>query len=109
MKMSTPSRSRSSAMGDEGYFNWRESMERRKRESERQALLTTGNRGTNERTLGRTRKPHILETQSPSLTRPVCGLMKDPCHPIMHHKMKARTPLIPHQRGDVVGSPSCLT
>ena len=27
-KMSTPSRSRSSAMGDEGYFDWRETMER---------------------------------------------------------------------------------
>ena len=40
-KMSTPSRSRSSAMGDEGYFGWRESMERRQEESEWQvqALL----------------------------------------------------------------------
>ena len=40
-KMSTPSRSCSSTMGDEGYFDWRESMEKRKLESERQvqALL----------------------------------------------------------------------
>ncbi|KAL6319874.1 hypothetical protein AAG906_036944 [Vitis piasezkii] len=41
VKMSTPSRSRSSAMGDEGYFDWRETMEKRQLESERQvqALL----------------------------------------------------------------------
>ena len=40
-KMSTPSRSRSSAMDDEDYFDWHESMERRQLESERkmQALL----------------------------------------------------------------------
>ena len=40
-KMSTPSRSRSSTRGDEGYFEWRETMERRQLESERQmqALL----------------------------------------------------------------------
>ena len=40
-KMSTPSRSRSSSRGDEGYFEWRENMERRQWESERQvqALL----------------------------------------------------------------------
>ncbi|RVW14338.1 hypothetical protein CK203_099076 [Vitis vinifera] len=39
--MSTPSRSRSSARGDEDYFKWREAMERRQLESERQmqALL----------------------------------------------------------------------
>ncbi|KAL6325687.1 hypothetical protein AAG906_023532 [Vitis piasezkii] len=34
--MSTPSRSRSSSMGSESYFDWRESMEKRQRESERQ-------------------------------------------------------------------------
>ncbi|RVW16983.1 hypothetical protein CK203_070651 [Vitis vinifera] len=40
-KMSTPSRSRSSARGDEDYFEWRETIERRQLESERQmqALL----------------------------------------------------------------------
>ena len=40
-KMSTPSRSCSSARGDEGYFEWRETMERRQLESEQkmQALL----------------------------------------------------------------------
>ncbi|KAL6330030.1 hypothetical protein AAG906_039945 [Vitis piasezkii] len=40
-KMSTPSRSRSTAMGDESYFDWRASMEIRQQESERQvqALL----------------------------------------------------------------------
>ena len=40
-KMSTPSKSHSSARGDEGYFEWREAMERRQLESERQmqALL----------------------------------------------------------------------
>ena len=40
-KMLTPSRSRSSARGDEGYFEWCENMERQQRESERQvqALL----------------------------------------------------------------------
>ncbi|KAL6323310.1 hypothetical protein AAG906_029317 [Vitis piasezkii] len=39
--MSTPSKSRSSAMGNEDYFNWCESMERCQHESERQmqALL----------------------------------------------------------------------
>ena len=39
--MSTPSRSRSSARGDEGYFEWRETMGKRQLESERQmqALL----------------------------------------------------------------------
>ncbi|RVW65739.1 hypothetical protein CK203_057695 [Vitis vinifera] len=39
--MSTPSRSRSSARGDEDYFEWRETIERRQLESERQmqALL----------------------------------------------------------------------
>ncbi|RVW44247.1 hypothetical protein CK203_099616 [Vitis vinifera] len=35
-KMSTPSRSRSSAMGDEGHFDWRKTMERLQLESERQ-------------------------------------------------------------------------
>ena len=34
--MSTPSRSRSPTMGDEGYFDWRESMERRQQESKQQ-------------------------------------------------------------------------
>ncbi|RVX16518.1 hypothetical protein CK203_006233 [Vitis vinifera] len=34
--MSTPSRSRSSAIGSEDYFNWRENMERRQRKNERQ-------------------------------------------------------------------------
>ncbi|KAJ9707303.1 hypothetical protein PVL29_002334 [Vitis rotundifolia] len=34
--MLTPSRSRSSAMGSEGYFDWRENMERRLHKSERQ-------------------------------------------------------------------------
>ena len=40
-KMSTPSKSCSSAREDEGYFEWREAMERRQLESERQmqALL----------------------------------------------------------------------
>ena len=40
-KMSTLSRSRLSARGDEGYFEWRETMERRQLESEQkmQALL----------------------------------------------------------------------
>ena len=40
-KMSAPSKSRSSARGDEGYFEWREAMERRQFGSERQmqALL----------------------------------------------------------------------
>ena len=40
-KMSTPSRSRSLARGDKGYFEWRKTMERRQLESERQmqALL----------------------------------------------------------------------
>ena len=39
--MSTPSKSRSPARGDEGYFEWRETMERQQLESERQmqALL----------------------------------------------------------------------
>ncbi|RVW75401.1 hypothetical protein CK203_062314 [Vitis vinifera] len=39
--MSTLSRSRSSTMGREGYFDWRESMERRQCKNERQvqALL----------------------------------------------------------------------
>ncbi|RVX05824.1 hypothetical protein CK203_023921 [Vitis vinifera] len=35
-KMSTPSRSRLSAMGDEGHFDWRKTMERLQLESERQ-------------------------------------------------------------------------
>nr|CAN59840.1 hypothetical protein VITISV_039833 [Vitis vinifera] len=35
-QMASPSRSRSSARGDEGYFEWRSSMERRQRENERQ-------------------------------------------------------------------------
>ena len=41
IKMSTPSRSRSSAKRDEGYFEWRKTMERRQLESKRQmqALL----------------------------------------------------------------------
>ncbi|RVW60830.1 hypothetical protein CK203_033462 [Vitis vinifera] len=34
--MSTPSRSRLSAMGNENYFDWRENMERHQQESERQ-------------------------------------------------------------------------
>lgn len=40
-KMSAPSRSHSSARGEEGYFEWRANIKRRQRESERQmqALL----------------------------------------------------------------------
>nr|CAN80010.1 hypothetical protein VITISV_024813 [Vitis vinifera] len=34
VKMSTPSKGRSSARGDEGYFEWREAMEGRQLESE---------------------------------------------------------------------------
>ena len=37
------------------------------------------------------------------------GLMKDPYLPIAHHKMKSRTPLVSHQRGDAIESPSYLT
>lgn len=36
--MSMPSGSQSLAMGSEGYFDWRENMERRQQESERQVL-----------------------------------------------------------------------
>ncbi|RVW39465.1 hypothetical protein CK203_101505 [Vitis vinifera] len=41
IKMSTPSRSRSSTIGSKGYFNWHESMHRCQQKSERQmqALL----------------------------------------------------------------------
>ena len=46
VKMSTPSRSCSSAIGDEGYFEWRKTMERRQLESKRQmqALLQEARR-----------------------------------------------------------------
>ena len=36
LRMSTPSRSWSSTMGNEGYFDWRENMERHQQESEQQ-------------------------------------------------------------------------
>ena len=52
-KMSTPSRSHSSARGGEGYFEWREAMERRKLESKRQmqALLQETTRLREENTV----------------------------------------------------------
>ena len=51
--MSTPSRSHSSARGGEGYFEWREAMERRKLESKRQmqALLQETTRLREENTV----------------------------------------------------------
>lgn len=37
--MTSPSRSRSSTRGDEGYFEWRDNIERRQRENERQMQI----------------------------------------------------------------------
>ena len=37
--MTLPSRSRSSARGDKGYFEWRSDMERRQQENERQMQI----------------------------------------------------------------------
>ena len=37
--MTSPSRSRSSARGNEGYFEWQDNMERRQRENERQMQI----------------------------------------------------------------------
>ena len=54
------------------------------------------------------RRPRILGTWNPSLMCTVIGLMKDPYLHIAHRKMKARTPLVSHQRGNVIGGPSYL-
>ncbi|KAL6342923.1 hypothetical protein AAG906_016943 [Vitis piasezkii] len=59
-----------------------------------QALLTADSLGVNERTPTRTRRQHTLETQSPPLTCPMYGLMKDPYHSITRHGTKTRTPLL---------------
>ncbi|RVW94645.1 hypothetical protein CK203_030863 [Vitis vinifera] len=81
-------------MGDEGYFDWRESLPR-DRQSRSQRQTPDG-----------TKMQHNLETQSPSLMCTMYGLMKDPCQPITHHRMKAQTLLMSRQNGDVRGRPS---
>ena len=65
-KMSTPSRSRSSAKGDKDYFEWREAIERRQLESERQmqALLQE---------TARLREENAVLRIQASLTGPPCG------------------------------------
>ncbi|RVW28618.1 hypothetical protein CK203_100863 [Vitis vinifera] len=132
--MSTPSRSRSSTRGDEGYFEWRETMERRQLESERQMqallqettrlreenavlriqvsssdLLTTNGREAKERILGLTLSQCTLELQGSSLICAMSDLGNNPCPRIMLHKMKAQTLPISHQRDNVIKDPSCQT
>ncbi|KAL6326969.1 hypothetical protein AAG906_012653 [Vitis piasezkii] len=76
--MSTPSRSRSLAMGSENYFNWRESMEKHQHESKSQI--------------------------SPVMNKKY-SLRKDPRQPAMRSRMRAPTPLASQQKGDAIGSP----
>ncbi|KAL6320682.1 hypothetical protein AAG906_008682 [Vitis piasezkii] len=88
-------------MGNEGYFDWRESI-----------FIRPSSRPqsrSQRRTPNETKMQHNLETQSPSLTCTVYGLMKDPYQPITHHRMKAQTPLLSRQNGDVIGRPSYRT
>ncbi|KAJ9682800.1 hypothetical protein PVL29_018678 [Vitis rotundifolia] len=118
--MSTPSRSRSSAMGDEGYFDWRESMERRHQENERQvqALLQETRRLREENDIlgiqvsssspphKKTRRPHTSRAQGFSLINSKGNLGKDPHLPARRHRMKAPTLLASPQKGDSIGSPN---
>nr|CAN64104.1 hypothetical protein VITISV_030641 [Vitis vinifera] len=101
--MSTPSRSRSSAKRDEGYFEWRKTMERRQLESKRQmqALLQETRRLREEN--------EVLRIQGSSLTCVMNDLENDPCPRIMLHKMKAQTLLIFHQRDNVTKDLNCQT
>ncbi|RVW76966.1 hypothetical protein CK203_055535 [Vitis vinifera] len=121
-KMSTPSRSRSLARGDKGYFEWRKTMERRQLESERQmqALLqeTTRLREENAKLHIQVSSSGPLHDQRPrgqgANSRPnpesmypgTTGVIPDmcnelfreqPCPRIMLHKMKAQTLPISHQ------------
>ncbi|RVX17062.1 hypothetical protein CK203_003029 [Vitis vinifera] len=89
--MSTPSSSRSSAMGDEGPPRDQRPRSHRTNSRHNQEAMYLGN------------------TEPPPLTCTVYGLMKDPYLPIAHCKTKARTPLMSHQRGNAIESPSYLT
>ncbi|KAJ9683798.1 hypothetical protein PVL29_016343 [Vitis rotundifolia] len=103
--MSTPSRSRSLAMGDEGYFDWRESMERRQRESERQvqALLQETRRFRE--------KNEVLRIQASSSSPPRSRQKEEATYPgnvESPFDENALTPLLSHQKGDGIGNPSYL-
>lgn len=71
-----------------------------------QAPLIANNQGVGERTLAKTRRHDTLEMQSLFLMNMVYGLMKDPYHPVTHHRTKARIPLVSHPKGDAIGNPS---
>lgn len=134
IKMSTSSRSRSSTKGSEGYFDWRESMKRRQRESEwqvqvllqetrrlrkenevlrirclYQALFVVDKQGVSEWTPGKMRRQRTLEMQSPHLMSMICGLMKDPYQPVTRHRTKPLISLISHKKRDAIGNPNYRT
>ncbi|RVW27404.1 hypothetical protein CK203_095434 [Vitis vinifera] len=71
--MTSPSRSRSSARGDESYFEWRGSMERRQRENERQMQILL------QETKRLREENNILRIRSSSQPQHY-QRMQDPCH-----------------------------
>ena len=118
IKMSTPSRSRSSAMSSKDYFNWRESMERRqgtlrdrfKSYSMKQgdlgrrtkygifkcphrAFLVADSLEVNTRTPSKMRRLCILEMHSSPIMNKKCNLRKDPPQPATCSRMRASIPL----------------
>ena len=123
--MSTPSKSQSSAMGDEGYFDWRERMERRQWENERQvqALLQETRRLREENEVlqiqasssglprgqqssQQTNSKQNEEATYPRNAEPFSGVhdVWPDERPLPRHRTKARTSLMSHKKWDVIGS-----
>ena len=75
VEMTSPSRSRYSARGDEGYFEWQDSIERRQRENERQTqILLQETRKLREennvlRIQGSSQRQHYQRGQDPYLNQ----------------------------------------
>ncbi|RVX22894.1 hypothetical protein CK203_008141 [Vitis vinifera] len=117
--MSTPSRSRSSARGDEGYFEWSES----ERQMLRQCMdpWKDDSWKTNDKCKPCSKKQGDLEKKTrlnPEAVYPGTigvvpdmrdGLRNDPYPRIMFHKMKTQTLLVSHQRDNVIKNPNCRT
>ena len=72
-------------------------------------LLTTSDREVKGQTLGITKGQRILELLGSPLICVMSGLVNDPYLRITLHRMKARTPLVSHQRDNATRDPSYLT
>ncbi|RVW94444.1 hypothetical protein CK203_035671 [Vitis vinifera] len=96
VKMTSPSRSRYSARGDEGYFEWRDKMETRHTISGGRIPIST-------------RKLHSLERRAQPSRRMKHGLAKPRCTLTMYDETKVQTLLESYPSDSVRKCPKYLT